>query len=263
MRIVFSFLILAGFYPLLRAWRANQRSSLCHAVFWVAAAWTAWGVSLVFGAPHHSGLSPWRHLALALTGAAAVAVLGARRPHVQAWDAVVLGLLAVMSLPLVENLFLGMPPVDGVRAVFLATTLAVGTLNYVPTAAAPAALLLGVVLAGECWPILITDSEINPFAQGILDVGLLLVPWLGLKLWRRGPGDILVVDRLWRDFRDRYGWFWGQRVRDQYNRGAAHAGLPGHLSWHGLELAEKEQPPTPEQAQEMQAILQSLLKRFV
>jgi hypothetical protein len=263
MQIVFALLVLAGFYPLFRAWRANRRSSLRHAVYWSVAAWTAWGAALMFYSPHDLGLDPWRHIALAFTGAAAVAVLGARRPHVQAWDAVVLGLLAVMLLPLVEHVFLGMPAVGGLRGAFLAATLAVGVFNYVPTAVGPAALLLGGVLAGECRPLFVTDLEFTPLAQEALDLGVLLIPWLGLMLWGRGLGDIPILDQLWRDFRDRYGWFWGQRVREQYNRGAANAGLPGHLFWHGWELAENEPAPTPAQVEEMLAILQSLLKRFV
>src|SRR5438270_9010588 len=133
MQLLYSVLFLSGLYPLYRAWQANRRTSLAHAVFWASAAWTGWGVALVFGRPQKLGLGPWRYLALCLTGAAGVAVLGARRPQVAAWNFVLVSLLAVMLLPLGENLFLGTPSLDGPRLVFLGATLAVGILNYVPT----------------------------------------------------------------------------------------------------------------------------------
>jgi hypothetical protein len=256
-------LILAGLYPLARAWRANRRTSLAHAVCWAALAWLAWGAALLFGSPYDFGLDPWRYVALCLTGAAGVAVLGARRPHVEAWDVVVLGLLAVMLLPLAENLFLHTPPLDGLRIVFLTATLAIGIVNYVPTAVSIAAVLLGGILLGECLALFATDLKIGPRTLAILHVSLLILPWLALGIWGRRRAETLVINRLWRDFRDRCGLFWGQRVRDQYNRAVAHAGLPGFLFWHGWELGDKELPPTAEQTREMQVTLLALIKRFV
>ncbi len=95
-----SLLLLTGFYPLWRAWRANRRTTLRHAIGWSAAAWTAW-----VGA---AGLGPdtelARYLALALTGCAGVAVLGARRPIVAAWNFVVASLLVVLLWPVVERM---------------------------------------------------------------------------------------------------------------------------------------------------------------
>jgi hypothetical protein len=261
MQILFPLLIIAGFYPLVRAWRAQRRTSLQHAVVWAGAAWAAWGLALVFGTPYRFGLDPWRYLALCLTGGAGVAVLGARRPGVAAWDLVVVGLLAVMLLPLGESLFLGTPAMDGPRLFFLGATLAVGILNYVPTALAMPALFLGAVCLGE-WLVMFTaDLTIGPGALDILHLSLLAVPWLGLPTWRRARADRLV-DRLWLDFRDCFGLFWGQRVRDQYNRGAAHAGLPGYLYWHGWEQGEKDTPPTEGQWRAMEGILTALLQRF-
>lgn len=260
MRILFSFLIVAGLYPLLRAWRAQRQSSLAHAVVWAGAAWLGWGVALVAGAPGNFGLDPWRYFALSLTGAAGVAVLGARRPRLAAWDMVVVGLLAVMMLPLGEGLFLGTPTIDSLRLFFLCGTLTVGILNYAPTALALPALLLGAVCLGECAVLFSADLLIAPGALNVLHLSLLVVPWLGLATWQRKQTDNLV-DRLWLDFRDRFGLFWGQRVREQYNRGASHAGLPGYLSWHGWEQGG-DMPPTQDQWQAMEARLAALFKRF-
>src|SRR5262245_38974621 len=93
--------LLTGGGPLWRAWLANRRTTLRQAVLWAAAAWAAWG--LVFLGPAlMADFDPalGRHAALALTGCAGVAVLGARRPGVTAWNFVVCGLLVVLMLPL-------------------------------------------------------------------------------------------------------------------------------------------------------------------
>jgi hypothetical protein len=262
MQVIYGFLILVGFYPLFRVWKANRRTSLTHASAWSVAAWTAWGVALTAGTPDKPGFDPWRYVALTLTGAAGVAVLGARRPHVGAWNFVVLGLLAVMLLPLGENLFLGTPPRDGLRIVFLGATLAVGTLNYVPTASAVAALWFGCASTAEC-VALFADLEPGPMGFAAMHLSLLMLPWLGLLVRRRGRAEELAVTRLWLDFRDRFGLFWGQRVREQYNVSAANAGLPGTLRWHGWEPEEKHSALDDEQSKEMQALLEALLKRFL
>ncbi len=112
--------IIVGFYPFYRAWRANRHTSLTHAVCWATTAWLAWGQALANGPAAPSGLDFWRYLALCLTGAAGVAVLGARRPHVGAWNVVVVGLLAVFLLPLAEQYFLGSAPANALRVFFVA-----------------------------------------------------------------------------------------------------------------------------------------------
>jgi hypothetical protein len=247
----------------LRAWRANRRTSLGHAVGWAAAAWIAWGAALVFGAPDKLGWEPARYVALCATGAAGVAVLGARRPHVTAWDLVILGLLAVMLLPLAENLFLGTPPVGGMRLFFLGATLGVSIINYVPTRVDWVALVLGGVLAVECLALFSDTLAPGRDVLAILHLGLLLMPWLALVAWSRSGNGASSFDLLWRDFRDRYGVFWAQRVREQYNRSAAHAGLPGFLSWHRWKAGEKEPPVTEAQMLAMYALLKALLGRFL
>ena len=103
MYLAAALLLLTGAYPLGRAWLANRRSSLAHALAWAALAWLAWlGVALAeawgLGVPVAA-----RYVALCLTGCAGVAVLGARRPGVVAWNFVVLGLLVVLLLPLAEG----------------------------------------------------------------------------------------------------------------------------------------------------------------
>src|SRR5262249_21122194 len=87
-------LFLIGLYPLAQAWWANRRTSLFHAVTGGVGGWLGWLRALVFAErAGNRGVDPPRYLALCLTGCAGVAVLGARRPHVVAWNFVVLGLL--------------------------------------------------------------------------------------------------------------------------------------------------------------------------
>src|SRR6188472_3091553 len=94
--------ILAGLYPIFCAWQANRRTSLRDAMLWTTAAWISWaGPMSLFGT--RASL----FIALSLTGCASVAVLGARRPHVLAWNFVVFGLFGVLALPLVEGWLIG------------------------------------------------------------------------------------------------------------------------------------------------------------
>jgi hypothetical protein len=260
MRAVTCLVFLSGAYPLWVAWRANRRTSLAHAVGWAVAAWAAWGGLLVVAAgsgPTADTATP-SYLALCLTGCAAVAVLGARRPGVGAWNFVLLGLLAVMLLPLAENLFVAGHALDPLRVVFLAATVAVGVVNYLPTRLAPAALLVGGACALELLR-LAGQGDGEPALSGLL-AGL--APWAALAGWRRRPAPPSEFDLIWLDFRDRFGFLWGQRTREQFNRSAANAGWPVVLRWQGLRLRPGTSLPGPAVQTAIVATLRGLLKRF-
>src|SRR5947209_8235340 len=134
--------LLTGAYPLGRAYAANRQTTLRQAVLWAAGAWAGWVLVFLGAALGEAATSAGRHLALALTGCAGVAVLGARRPGVAAWNFVVCGLAAVLLLPLAEGW--GRPRPEPAPLAFLAGTLAVGLVNYLPTRPGPAACLLGL-----------------------------------------------------------------------------------------------------------------------
>lgn len=243
---------LTGAYPLVRAWRANRRTSLLQAVNWAVVAWAAWGWVLWPGAV---GQAP-RYAALCLTGCAAVAVLGARRPGVGAWNFVLVGLLAVMLLPLAENWLRPGALQLGLRAVLLGGTIAVGVLNYLPTRFAPAAVLVALGAAAEL--VALVEMADPPAVGRWL---LALAAWVALAgARRRNPPS--EFDCLWLGFRDRFGLFWGQRTREQFNRSAANAGWPVYLSWRGLRLDPGAAPPDAEHQEAMVAVLRALLKRF-
>ncbi len=251
---------LIGAYPLWRAWRANRYTSLCHAVAWAGAAWVAWGgmilVAVASGGTCETG--PAGYLALCLTGCAGVAVLGARRPGVGAWNFVIIGLLAVMLLPLAENILAQAASLDPLRIVFLAGTVAVVVLNYLPTRLASAGLLLGAGCALEILR-LAGQGDAAPFLSWWL---LALVPWAGQAAWWLRPVPPSEFDAVWLDFRDRFGFLWGQRVREQFNRSAANAGWPVILRWQGLRLFPGKALPDSATQETMVATLRALLKRF-
>src|SRR5262245_36566947 len=257
MQLIQFALFTAGFYPLYRAWMATRGTSLFAAIHWAIAAWAGWGVVLANFSWGHP--NPAIFTALCLTGCAGVAVLGARRPHVVAWNFVVLGLLAVMLLPLLEGAFLRARTLDGLRIGFLAATLGIGVLNYLPTRLGPAAFFLALDCAGELIEVLADQ----PLAAGgeaqLLRLCLLAAPWLALVCFL-SHADAKELDLRWRDFRDRWGLVWGQRVREQFNRAAANARWPVTLTWFGFQFHQQVDAAT---RAEIGATLSALLQRFV
>src|SRR5277367_2109438 len=143
MQCAYSMLLVTAAYPLWRAWRANRRTPLEHAVLWAVAAWLTWLLAFI---PGGDGTLE-RYVALSLSGCAGVAVLGARRPHVGAWNFVVVSLLAVLLLPVAQGW--GRPALSPPYLGFLGATVAFGMLNYLPTRLLPAVLLFGTGAAAE------------------------------------------------------------------------------------------------------------------
>lgn len=251
-----------GAYPLWRAWRANRQTSLLYAVYWTWASWLAWG-ALIFA--DELGLTnsicAVCYLALCLTGCAGVAVLGARRPGVEAWNLVVAGLLAVLLLPIAEGFLTGtVVPNGGVRLFFLGAIIVMGVLNYLPTRLAPAAILIAYACAGELAELMKPLSLLHqPETWTMTQLALALVPWVAWGTVHRLPPAKSELDRQWLDFRDRYGLVWGQRLREQFNNAAAHAGWPVLLRWHGFQT--NAGAPAPDETV-LQTTLLALMKRF-
>src|SRR5581483_6960992 len=209
-----------------------------------------------------SAADAWRYIALSLTGCAAVAVLGARRPGVAAWNFVVLALLAVNLLPLVDGVLRGQGvQIDAFHKTCVAVAIAVGVLNYLPTRLGPAMALLAFGLAlGLTGFMLPSESK----QQVSIDFwAVACAPWLGYATLRTPTGRLSEFDKTWRTFRDRFGMVWGLRLREQFNRAAAHAGWQLVLTWRGLRaLGKLEQQPQPEKDGDALTTLQALMKRF-
>ncbi len=253
MRVICLVQLLTGAIPLAAAWRSNRRTSLWQAARWAAAAWAAWAATAGGEVWAGRALPAARYAALCLTGCAGVAVLGARRPGVGAWNFVVAGLLVVLLRPLWEGF--GEFRLREAHVLFLAVTLAVPLLNYLPTRLALAAL----VLAGGCAVVLgsLTADGMSEWLEG---GGMMLVavaPWLGWLGLRRRSG-LGEFDALWLAYRDRFGLLWGQRMREQFNHAAAHAGWPLMLHWGGVRVNDGGPPDWPAAV----ATLRAVLKRF-
>jgi hypothetical protein len=239
--------------PLAVAVWSNRRTALLHALLWATAAWLAW----IWNAA--TGDMAARYISLCLTACAGVAVLGARRPGVAAWNAVVGGLLTVLLIPLAQELFLGTSWLTGpVWKTFLGITLAVGILNYLPTRLWLGSIWLFVACLIE---LLGLDVERRPmldwFPFGVAALSI----WSSWGLIRWGRQVEGGCDSLWRDFRDRLGFVWGQRVREQFNAAAQHANLDVELTWRGLRTKTRA-APTDSQGATARELLSALVQRF-
>jgi hypothetical protein len=263
MTTLYAVLGFAGIFPFLLVLRSNRATSLRYATDWAAAAWLTWGYALLASDP--APMVPEaviRYLALCMTAAAGVAVLGARRPQLFAWNFVVLGLLVVMVLPLVVSLVLGIDRVDSVWVFFLSATLSVGLLNYLPTRSAPGVLLAALAVGAEMTSLFAPDSLPNPNLVSLFHLLILVTPWGVWACWRGERSNRSEFDRVWLDFRDRFGLFWAQRVREQFNRAAANAGWPVHLSWRGLHRTVRGMAIVPAEQDAMLETLHAALQRF-
>lgn len=250
MTLLIALLFGVGGYPLAKALQANRRTTLRQPLLWGLLAWAAW-----LGVAWSRVLRPdveervATYLSLCLTGCAGIAVLGARRPGASAWNFVVVGLLAVLLLPILNGL--GELHLEPAQELFLAVTLAVPLLNYLPTRVAAG----GVLVAAGCGAEMV--RLLGGASPPLLSLLLLsLAPWaawLGLANRRRQPPSS-EFDQLWRAYRDRFGFVWGQRMREQFNRAAHHAGWPVELRWDGLH--------PPADSAEYLATLRAVLKRF-
>jgi hypothetical protein len=149
--------------------------------------------------------------------------------------------------------------------VCVSATIAVGILNYLPTKFAPAAVLLLFVSGIYLWESLGDMVRVTPEAAGAPLRWLLLispVPWFAFASSRVRRQPASQFDGIWLDFRDRFGFVWAQRLREQFNRSAIHASWPVVLRWQGLRLLPGTTLPREEIQDEMLATLQSLMKRF-
>lgn len=257
--------LLSAALVLYRAWRANRQTSLRQALTWAVGAWGAWLLAATAETAKGEIVPELRYVALCLTGCTGVAVLGARRPGVGPWNFVVAGLLAVLLLPFAEGWVTGKTlHLDGARAVFLGATLAVGVVNYLPTRLAGAAL--GFVLGCACEMAVLTAPthilSVTYLRWPVLDTWPGLVLWGAFGLVQSAAPARAEFDRLWLDFRNRFGLVWGQRLREQFNNAARHAGWPVVLRWQGLRLTPGAALPAPAVQDEILATLRALMKRF-
>ncbi|HEY7327274.1 MAG TPA: hypothetical protein VH592_06535 [Gemmataceae bacterium] len=246
----------AGIYPLAKALRANRPTTLWQPLVWALLAWSAWiGVAWVRVSWQGGEDQLAAYGALCLTGCAGIAVLGARRPGASAWNFVVLGLLAVLLLPILNGM--GELRLETAQVIFLLVTLLVPVLNYLPTRLGPSALLTAAGCSWEMMRLLGGTAPADLSWLGLLFLALApWTAWTALAIQRPTASE---VDRLWLAYRNRFGFVWGQRMREQFNRAAHHAGWPVVLRWSGLHTTASESSPD---VAALVATLRAVLKRF-
>ncbi len=247
MHVAAMILLASTAWPIWIAWRASAHTTLRSTVGWVGAAWAAW----LLAAATRDDVAAY--LALSLSGCAGVAVLGARRPGVGTWNFVVIGLLAVLGMPVAR--VRGTLHLETAQVMFLGAVLAVPVLNYLPTRLAPGVLLSGLGCAAELTRL--TGASFAPVPD-VAHLCLAAGPWLALVTRRRieGPSEF---DTAWLRFRDRYGFVWGQRAREQFNKAAENAGWAVRLTWHGLGSTDAGKTPG---ADDLVRTLAAVLRRF-
>lgn len=257
MYLLAGLLLLTGVVPLAQALRANRHTTLRQPLLWAGIAWAVWtGSAWSHVLWPRQDVRLGHYVGFCLTGCAGVAVLGARRPGVGAWNIVVAGLLAVLLLPVLNGL--GDLRLEPAHRLFLFVTLAVPLLNYMPTRFWPAVVFLGVGCALVMGVIDRTDP--SAVVAQLAGMGLVsLSPWAAWACVRLRRNCGTEFDRLWLAYRDRYGFVWGQRMREQFNRSVGHAGWPVTLRWDGLRATSMDAAPA---SAELLATLRAVLKRF-
>jgi hypothetical protein len=256
MNVLAAVLLLTGLYPLANALRANRSTTLRQPLLWTLLAWSAW-IGVAWGRVIQLEVEERMpaYGALCLTGCAGIAVLGARRPGVSAWNFVVVGLLAVLLLPILNGM--GEPRLEPAHELFLAVTLIVPLLNYLPTRLATGVVLAAAGCGGELVRLIEWASPTRIPWLGLLLLGI--APWASWAGIVRRKSTATTFDQLWLAYRDRFGFVWGQRMREQFNRAAHHAGWPVVLHWDGLH--SRDDQPSPD-LELLLAMLRSILKRF-
>jgi hypothetical protein len=234
--------------PLARAGYAHRRSALIHPWAWALSAWVAW----LAGAAGDS--TALRFLALCLVACAGIAVLGARRPGVTAWHAVVGGLLGVLLLPWMQEYLTDVAIAgESVRVGFLGVILAVALLNYVPTRLGLGAIGLGIACGLELVAFRGGQPVQWPLGRAT-DLVAGASPWLAWLCVATRPKQANETEMLWWYLRDGWGFLWAHRIRDQFRSAAQHAGVNADMRWHGPR-------PSPDEARAAE-ILRALLTRF-
>jgi len=255
--------------------RAVSQTTLVGAWWWALAALVGWsGVELYAALMPLSAaegrLAPARLTAITLSLCPVVAVLGAKRPQHTAWQFVAVTLWGILALPAAEAFFLHrgqQVEVGDARAWLLWIVILLGPINYVPTrqAAASLAVAAGQALALSPYLALIHRALV-PRAEAIglaICVLGLATAWLSPRSAQQWAN---TCDRMWLDFRNAFGLFWGLRIQERVNAAAEQNGWNVELRWNGLRHkgdADARREIDPAIESELRSMLKGLLRRFV
>ena len=264
----------AGIVFVIRKQKSLRGTTLTAPCLWLLASLVVLAsAEFITAAVDGSGVltSPLRFAAACTTFCPLIALLGAKRPQNRGWHFVVATLWIVLSMPAWEALLLrpGQPlDVHGLRASFLMLLTLFGLANMCPTRFWPVAILFGAAQGLLIWEFMpFGPAPTEAFARRATTYGLSLIvaAIATATLLDARPRRPPSMDRLWLDFRDRFGLFWGLRVVERVNAAAQLNGWPVRLGWQGFhstngsELSEL----SPAMARALRQNLENLLGRFV
>ena len=271
--------LLSTAWPLWLLWRSMSRTALRSACVWAGLAAGVWAVVAGMAVLEREPgdwieLGLLRLLSSGLLLAPIVAVFGARRPGEAAWNLIVLGLLVVFTLPVLEQWLLGKQletdrvGMDGPRFTFYAIVVFVGSVNYLPTRFAPAALLLAMSLGFQITalgPWHIGSVETIAILLAIAAVLASAAVWVGLALSgkSRPAGTEFGMTAAWLRLRDGWGLVWSMRLRNRWNAAAQHYGWNMRLNWNGFAGLNADESLTTQDIASAADQFALLLRRFV
>lgn len=203
-----------------------------------------------------------------------IAVLGARRPGLVAWNFfVLLPLIAVLCWPAIASLPLvnDNAPLDLETPATIGFVLVVvmGTGNYFGTRFTLPAIFYSVsllLIAGSMWTEA-ADLALLPERETARHLSaLFFMLAVALAALRAGETvkEISPLDRLWLDFVDQFGLVWARRVMDRLNESASHEKWAAGFQWHGIQwVADAAEDEVTRTSARIEHTLRWLLKRFV
>jgi hypothetical protein len=264
-----------GIVVLLSRRRAIAQTTLLAAWWWTLAALLVWSLveiaaALASPVANKAWLEPLRLAAVALSFCPVVALVGSKRPQHAAWNFVVLSLWGIVALPAAEAFFLNRGQriaMGDARGWFLWILILLTPINLVPTRYWLAALFVAASQVLTLSPhlplirrVLVSHAELLGLA---LCVVALAIGW-GFSRCERSTTN--AYDRLWLDFRDSFGLFWGLRVQERINAAAQQQGWDLELTWSGFRRRNDGTPLTTIDAAiepTLRTTFKGLLRRFV
>ena len=232
-------------------------------------AWACLAAALLAVAQTQRALAPedpaaravfWPYAAVTASMCPLVALFGAKRPQSGPWQFVVLGLWIILMLPALESLVVGRsePDTAGLRVAFMWVLVACGVVNYMATRFAFAATLAAVA-QGLCVARLLCPLPAAWAPTVDLTAAVLAALAVVACHWPL-PRPANRADRLWLDFRDRFGAVWALRVMVRMNVLTEHRGWPVRVRWSGFIL---DPQATPVEVESFQRSFTMLLRSFV
>ena len=262
-------LALCGWAALARGFRASHGTTLRAPWWWAAGSLAAVAIGEIVitasGAESTPGAAQLRLAAAATTFCPLVALLGAKRPQDRAWQLIVLSFWVILALPSAQAWLMtpGEPPVMHPLWVGFVMVLAiVGCTNYLPTRFWLAGLLAAVGQLVLHWGQLPLVPQNWAAGAPLCGLGLLAAALVTAAVAaRRQLPAHEPLDRLWIDFRDRYGVVWGLRVAERMNATAKLHDWGVILGWNGFTVVENDSPAAINS--ELENSLRTILRRFV